>query len=163
MSNKQSSSALTAATLAALGALAALSCNMNVGGATTTSTDTGQNPATAAAAKPAPAKPNLRSGDIESTGLPPSAEVVTKTRALATRLSAAIGQNVDAHVAFVNCNQEPCSARLSASTLESLQQAISDVQHAGSAEVMAEAREHLDPYQGRSFEADLEVAPDAAP
>jgi len=159
MSINQFNSALATLTLAAL---CALSCNMNVGGATTTATETGSSPRAVSEATP-PAKLNLRPSDIESTGLPPSAEIVAKTNALASRLTAAIGQNVDARVAFVSCNQEPCSARLSAASLTSLQQAVSDVQRAGPAQLAADTRERLDPYQGRSFEADLTLAPEAAP
>ena len=157
MSTTKPTLALAAATLAAT---LALSCNMNTTAGTTTSESTG--PAAAPNLAAAPAKLEPRAADIESTGAPPSSEMVAKTNALAARLSSAIGQDEGVRVAFVSCEQAPCSARLSGSSLESLQQAVSDVER-DQGQITATTREHLDPYQGRSFEADITLGPDVAP
>ncbi len=138
-----------------------LSCSMNAGAGTSTSTD---NPSPASAAKlPVPrARLDLGQAELESTGAP-SALIVAKTNALAARLGHAIGQDQGVRLAFVTCEQSPCGARLSGQSLEALQQAIADVEHDQQVPVSVVTRERLDPYMGRSFEADVTLAPDAAP
>jgi hypothetical protein len=159
MSTKQSTLALAAAALASA---LALSCNVTAGAGTTT-TEEGTAPAAAPHVVAPPAKLDLRAGDIESSGAPPSSEMVAKTNALATRLGSAIGQDQGVRIAFVSCEQAPCSARLSGSSMESLQQAIGDVQRDQQGQITATTRERLDPFMGQSFEADITLAPDAAP
>ena len=163
MSTKQHTLALAAATLSAT---LALSCNVNTSAGTTTSESTGTGESTGPAATPNVAAPraklDVRAAGLESTGAPPSSELVAKTDALAARLGLAIGQDEGVRVAFVSCEQEPCSARLIAASLDSLQQAIADVQR-DQGQISATTREHLDPYLGRSFEADITLAPDPAP
>jgi len=156
MSTKQPT--LAAATFTAM---LLLSCNMSTGVSTTT-TDETTAPAAAPHVVAPPAKLDLRAGDIESSGRPPSSEMVAKTNALAARLGSAIGQD-QVRVAFVSCEQAPCSARLSSPTLEALQQAIDAVGRDQQGQIEATTRERLDPYMGRSFEADVTLAEDPAP
>jgi len=139
----------------------ALSCNVTAGAGTTT-TEEGTAPAAAPHVVAAPAKLPLHAGDLESTGQPPSSEMVVKTNALAARLGSAIGQSDTAHIAFVSCEQEPCSARVSAANLASLGQALQGISQDQAGRIGFVARERLDPYQGQSFEADVTVDTDEA-
>ncbi len=137
-----------------------LSCSMNAGAGSSTSSE---NPGIASAPRLAAARARLDFRQAELESVAPTSVIVAKTNALAARLGNAIGQRHAVRIAFVTCEQSPCGARLSGSSLEALQQAIGAVEDDQQAPVTVVTRERLDPYMGRSFEADLTLAPDPEP
>jgi hypothetical protein len=141
-------------------AVLACACNIQAGSETTSQTGA-PAPAAAAAAGTPRVKLAAHAGDIESSGAAPSAEMVAKAGALTARLGNAVAPVPGSRVAFVNCEHAACSARLSATSLESLQASLASVSQDQQGRIGFVARERLDPYQGRSFEADLTLDTDA--
>jgi hypothetical protein len=139
--------------------LALGACNLQAG-SETTSQPGAPAPAEAAAQVTPRSKLIAHAGDIESSGAAPSAEMVAKVGALTARLGSAVAAAPGSRVAFVNCEHEACSARVSATSLESLHAALSSVSQDQQGRIGFVARERLDPYQGRSFEADLTLDTD---
>jgi hypothetical protein len=161
-SNKEllMSNAIASLSKATVLVLALGACNLQAG--TETTSQTGAPAPAAAAAEVTPrSKLILRAGDIESSEATPSAEMVAKVGALTARLGSAVAAAPGSRIAFVNCEHEACSARVSASSLEALQAALGNVSQDQQGRIGFVARERLDPYQGRSFEADLTLDTDA--
>jgi hypothetical protein len=150
----------SAAIVGPLMLLCALGCNVQT--ASETSSQTGApTPTPVAEQAAARVKIAARAADIESSGAAPSVQAVARAGALTTRLNGVIANVPGSRVAFVDCEQVACSARLSASSLESLRATLDSVGQDQQGRIAFVARERLDPYQGRSFEADITLDTDA--
>lgn len=109
---------------------------------------------------PAKAKLEARAAELEGTGLTPSAEMVAKISALNQHLDRLVSHSEGSRIAFVDCQGSACGARLSASNLGQLQDMLRGISQDQQGRVGFVVRERLDPYLGRSFEADLALDTD---
>ena len=96
--------------------------------------------------------------DCESSGELRSAEVVAREGALRQSFGPTLGRAPGNQLAFIDCQEGPCLARFSAVSDEAMKQLLQGLSQDFPA-VEIETRERLDPYQGRSFEADVTMAP----
>ncbi len=113
-------------------------------------------------AKPAKAKLETHAAELEGTGQPPSAEMVAKITKLTEHLDGLVSHSQGSRIAFVDCQGETCGARLSASNLGQLHDMLSGISQDQQGRVGYTVRERLDPYLGRSFEADLTLDGESA-
>jgi hypothetical protein len=113
-------------------------------------------------AKPAKAKLETHAAELESTGQPPSLETVAKITKLTEHLESLVSHSEGSRIAFVDCQGDRCGARLNASNLAQLHDMLSGISQDQRGRVGYTVRERLDPYLGRSFEADLTLDTDSA-
>lgn len=93
-----------------------------------------------------------------------TADAVAMQRTVQERMDGAVSRNPGSDVAFVDCAEKPCRARAEAKDLETLTSFLRDLSGTYDGHVRAELRERLDPFMGRSFQADLLVGTnDTAP
>lgn len=86
--------------------------------------------------------------------------MVAKVSALSGHLASLISPSESNRIAFVDCQGTACGARLSASSLGQLRDSLNRISQDQQGRVGFVVRERLDPYLGRSFEADLTLDSD---
>ncbi len=138
------------ATALALVALTA-SCNLDAGGGDGPSPTPTANSERKQLAEPA---------RIETGGPPPSANTLAAEGALRTRLSSILQPVDGARVAFIDCSSPACSARLVAPSRSALKDLLQSVSRDHGGRITFVARERLDAYTGRTFEADVVLGSD---
>ena len=141
------------------------SCELDAGGEGRASPAPGRAPE--ASPRPVrieqPAEAKLEAHTLlEDTGQTPSAEMVAKVSALNQHLSGLVSQSEGSRIAFVDCQGNACGARLSASNLGQLHDMLRSIDQDQQGRVGFVVRERLDPYLGRSFEADVTLDTDDA-
>lgn len=119
-------------------------------------------PASVRVEQPARAKLETHAAELESTGQPPSAEMVAKITKLTEHLDGLLSHSEGSRIAFVDCQGDRCGARLSASNLGQLRDMLSGISQDQRGRVGYAVRERLDPYLGRTFEADVTLDTDNA-
>lgn len=137
-------------------ACGALSCNLGPGDDSARPTPPEQQPrvVTAPAANP-PSRQLTREHDAELR----STEVSARENTLVERFRVALASAPGSHLAFVDCGAEQCLARFSAPSEPELQQLLQGLERDFPGGLELVTRERLDPYQGRSFEADVTPEP----
>jgi len=78
-------------------------------------------------------------------------------KAVQEKLEGAVFRNPGNEVEFVDCAEKPCRARAEAKDLETLTAFLRDVSGSYDGHLSVDLRERLDPFMGRSFQADLLV------
>lgn len=86
---------------------------------------------------------------------PETPETIAARKTAHERLDGALHRNPGNEIAFLDCAEQPCRARAQASSLEVLTAFLRDVSGSYDGHLAVDLRERLDPFMGRSFEADL--------
>ena len=88
---------------------------------------------------------------VPGVGEPPAVVAVRRT------LEPLVARNPDMKLAFVDCVQEPCTARVDGRSLSAVHAFLQDASAAYSGHMRIAVKERLDAFTGRWFEARLEI------